>query len=170
MVRNPASSPESSVRSQSRESSAGLSLVQRTIAVAATFALLLIFFVSRFSVYLSQQRDIAEVRADIAAHRVEIARLQDELDRWQDPAYVKAQARDRLGWVMPGEVGYRVVDENGQLIGGFLSGIDDTYGEVNLPWYEVLGESLIIADQPTGEVKAPGDTVVYDPSDGETPR
>jgi len=30
---------------------------------------------------------------------------------------VKAQARQRLGWVMPGEVGYRVIGADGKPVG-----------------------------------------------------
>jgi cell division protein FtsB len=146
-------------------SSAGLSVVQRTVAVAATFAILLISFVSSFSVYLGQQRAIAEVRAEIAGQKTEIGRLQDELERWKDPAYVRAQARDRLGWVMPGEVGYRVIDENGQLVGGTISGIDEAGLNLTLAWYETAWESLVAADQPAPLVDL-DNPVIFDPEDG----
>jgi hypothetical protein len=36
--------------------------------------------------------------------------LQGQVARWNDPAYVIAQARDRLIYVLPGETPYRVVD------------------------------------------------------------
>jgi cell division protein FtsB len=145
-------------------------LVQRTIAVVATFALLLVSFVSSFSVYLGQQRDIAQVREQIAQQRAEIERLQDELERWQDPAYVRAQARDRLGWVMPGEVGYRVVDENGQVIGGTMTDPDGDSAAVSVTWYEALRDSLKVADQPVPDAQEPEDSRIFDPDDDESPR
>jgi len=31
--------------------------------------------------------------------------------RWNDPAYIRAQARDRLFYVMPGETSYLVIND-----------------------------------------------------------
>ena len=37
-----------------------------------------------------------------------------EKERWDDPAFVRTQARERFGWVLPGEVAFQVIDENGE--------------------------------------------------------
>jgi len=125
-------------------------VAHRAIALVVTVAVLAISFVSSYSVYLGQQRDIAQAKSDIAAREAEIARVQDQLERWQDPAYVRAQARDRLGWVMPGEVGYRVIDADGNVIGGTVAALDTPVDEAVQPvWYETLLESIETADQPT---------------------
>ena len=39
--------------------------------------------------------------------------MQAERDRWQDPVYIRSQARDRLYYVLPGEVSYLVMDSEG---------------------------------------------------------
>jgi hypothetical protein len=39
--------------------------------------------------------------------------MQAERDRWQDPVYIRSQARDRLYYVLPGEVSYLVMDTEG---------------------------------------------------------
>ena len=39
--------------------------------------------------------------------------MQAERDRWQDPVYIRSQARDRLYYVLPGEVSYLVMDTDG---------------------------------------------------------
>jgi hypothetical protein len=39
--------------------------------------------------------------------------MTEERKRWEDPVYVRAQARDRLYYVMPGEVSYLVMDAQG---------------------------------------------------------
>jgi hypothetical protein len=39
-----------------------------------------------------------------------VAALKAERDRWDDPAYVRAQARARLRMVMPGDVAYVRLD------------------------------------------------------------
>ncbi|BDO41383.1 hypothetical protein CELD12_08730 [Cellulomonas sp. NTE-D12] len=60
--------------------------------------------------YLEQQTQLAQLRAQVAAAQQHNSDLQADLKRWDDPAYVKAQARERLNFVMPGETAFRVVD------------------------------------------------------------
>jgi hypothetical protein len=36
--------------------------------------------------------------------------MKEDLKRWDDPAYVRAQARNRLYYVMPGEISFLVMD------------------------------------------------------------
>lgn len=60
--------------------------------------------------YLEQRTQLAQLRAQVTAAQQHNADLQAELKRWDDPAYVKAQARERLNFVMPGETAFRVVD------------------------------------------------------------
>ena len=54
--------------------------------------------VSRESVRLSQEA-VDEIDAERA--------------KWKDPVYVRAQARDRLFYVYPGETAYVVIDDRG---------------------------------------------------------
>ncbi len=58
--------------------------------------------------YLAQRAQIADLqrRNDVTAQQV--ATLQGELHNWSDPAYVAIQARERLHYVRPGEIGYLV--------------------------------------------------------------
>jgi hypothetical protein len=137
-----------------------------------TIAVLAITFVSSLSVFFDQQREIIGTKAAVAAQEAEIARLQDQLLRWQDPAYIRAQARDRLGWVMPGEVGYRVIDETGHVIGGTAPAPTPEESDKPTVWYDVLWQSLVTADQPAPEPEAatePTAPITVGP-EGETPR
>jgi hypothetical protein len=58
----------------------------------------------------AQRAEIAALHEHIADQRAEVAALEATKARWEDPAYVKAQARERLHFVMPGETQYVVVD------------------------------------------------------------
>ncbi|MDE2591671.1 MAG: septum formation initiator family protein [Actinomycetales bacterium] len=60
-----------------------------------------------------QQQQIADVAAQVEAAKKQVAQMQVERKRWDDPVYVRSQARDRLYYVMPGEVSYLVMDANG---------------------------------------------------------
>ena len=75
--------------------------------------------------------------------------LETELRLWDDPTYVRAQARARLGFVLPGEVGYVVVDENGTAQPVTTAeGIPVT---ADGPWYSRLWASLEAADVPSAD-------------------
>ena len=39
--------------------------------------------------------------------------LNDQVARWSDPAYIQAQARERLYYILPGDVSYLIVGEAG---------------------------------------------------------
>lgn len=63
--------------------------------------------------WFTQQQQLADVQAQVDAAKKAVAQMQVERKRWDDPVYVRSQARDRLYYVMPGEVSYLVMDANG---------------------------------------------------------
>ena len=103
-----------------------MQITQRAIALLVVVGLLVISFVGSTRIYLDQQSDMATARTQIAEQQATIAQLQDELSRWNDPSYIKTQARERLGWVMPGEVGYRVIGTDGTVVSGEVGSIRAT--------------------------------------------
>jgi cell division protein FtsB len=60
--------------------------------------------------YVAQRQQIGALEQRITEQRRDVARLQQEQASWRDPAYVKAQARERLKFVMPGDRAYTVLD------------------------------------------------------------
>ncbi len=64
--------------------------------------------------YLAQRNEIAHLTAQQHRQLDRVNALEERRRRWNDPVYVKAQARQRLQYVMPGEVGYVVLDPGGQ--------------------------------------------------------
>ena len=62
---------------------------------------------------LRQQAEIAEVEQSIQDSEQALAEMQDERDRWQDASYIRSQARERLYYVLPGEVSYLVMSSEG---------------------------------------------------------
>ncbi len=63
--------------------------------------------------FLNQRRQIAEMEVSIQQAEQALEDMQAERDRWQDPVYIRSQARDRLYYVLPGEVSYLVMDAEG---------------------------------------------------------
>ena len=79
-----------------------------------TFSLVAVFFIFALVVappiqnYFTQRAQINALRAQVDSDRSALEEARLELIRWQDPDYVKAQARERLHFVMPGERQYIV--------------------------------------------------------------
>jgi hypothetical protein len=77
-------------------------------------AVLMVSYASSMRAYLQQKQHIDSLQHDIATSQAAIARLQREKERWNDPAYVRAVAHQRFGWVLPGEIGFQVIGEDGK--------------------------------------------------------
>ena len=96
----------------------GSSLTARAIALAVVLLILTISYATSLRIYFAQAHEIASTNAEIAERQQRIRELQGELARWGDETYVRTQARERLGWVVPGETGYTVVGADGKPLGG----------------------------------------------------
>ena len=82
----------------------------RALVLGLVCVLAFVLVVPTFRAYLAQAAQNAQLRHQVAlaeAHNEELTVL---LARWNDQAYVIAQARERLAYVLPGETAYRVVD------------------------------------------------------------
>ncbi|HNV11489.1 MAG TPA: septum formation initiator family protein [Propionibacteriaceae bacterium] len=137
-------------------------MTRRAMAFFVIVAVIVVSFWQSGRVYYKQERDIAVVTQQIAEHEDAIASLNDEIVRWQDDSYVKAQARSRLGWVVPGETGYVVIGADGKPLGGGTE--IQTSGalpsdEHLTTWWERLSGSLVTADDPAPATPAPIVTV-----------
>jgi cell division protein FtsB len=86
------------------------SLTGRAAVLALVVCLLAISLAYPLREYLSQRGDIRQYRATVAEQEQRVAELRRQHDRWRDPAYVEAQARERLHYVMPGETSYVVLE------------------------------------------------------------
>ena len=127
-----------------------LRITQRAIVVVVVLVILLVSYATTLRVYLNQQYQLAELRQQIAAHEESISRLGDEIERWEDPEYVKIQARERLGWVVPGEIGFRVLGPDGKPYGGGsqIGAAKLPEGEYARTWWDRMWSSVAAADDP----------------------
>ena len=127
----------------------GRALILAVVAVTLFFSLAV-----PVRQWFAQRAEIAQLRADVEAARDRVADLQLEKLRWDDPAFVAAEARRRLHFVLPGEVGYVAL------------GTEKTEEEIaaeaagEQPWYATLWGAVRAADEgPVTADSAPqGDT------------
>lgn len=86
----------------------------RAAILVLVLAVLAVSYASSMRAYLQQRSQISELKVQIAQRETSIDALEREKRRWHDPAYVQAQARERFGYLMPGETSYVVLDQDGK--------------------------------------------------------
>ena len=86
----------------------------RALILLVVVAVLAITLAVPVKTWFAQRAQIAGLQADVSAAKAQVASLQSQAHQWADPNFVAAQARQRLHFVLPGEVGYVAVGVNGQ--------------------------------------------------------
>ena len=139
-------------------------LTNRAAILLVVFAVLVVSYASSMRAYLRQQAHIADLKERIAVAKADIADAERETRRWKDPAFVRAQTRERFGWVLPGETAYQVLDRNGQPLGhdAELSDPGSVAPGTPVPWWAKVSGSIRAADDPTPNTPAPATEIVPD--------
>jgi hypothetical protein len=115
-------------------------------------AVLAVSYASSLRAYLEQRSHITELKATIAERRSSIEELEREKERWQDPAYVSAQARERFGYVKPGETPFVVLEDGEPLQSeAELTDPDSVGEEPKRAWYDDAWDSVKLAGNPPTE-------------------
>jgi len=114
----------------------------RMLALAVVMVAITIMLAPTVKIFFDKKAEIDALNADIAARQAEGDALRQQVSRWQDPNYVKQQARDRINMVMPGETGYWVFGSD-EPAGESSSPAGATAQDpADLPWVDSLWESI----------------------------
>ena len=120
---------------------------RRAAILAAVVCVLTLTIAGPVRTYFAQRTEMKQLSASESALRHQIADLEQQKGKLGDPAYIAAQARERLGFVMPGEIPYQVqLPPNAALPTD--PGSAPTAAATNDPWYTSLWHT--IADSPHG--------------------
>lgn len=96
------------------------------------------------STFVQQRREISELHESVRLHRESVETIDQERVKWKDPAFIRAQARDRLFYVLPGETQLSVIDDV-----VIPSASDDVPSAeltaVERNWVKTLASSVLIA-------------------------
>src|SRR5271163_4297123 len=118
---------------------------RRAAILAALACVLTLTIAGPVRTYFAQRTEMDQLAASQAAMRRQIADLEQKKGKLADPAYIAAQARERLGFVMPGDIPFQV-----QLpptaSAAPQPGSDAAKPAKNDPWYTSLWHT--IADAP----------------------
>jgi cell division protein FtsB len=110
----------------------GLSSTRRAALLAVVVCALAMTVSVPLRNYVAQRQELAAVSEQQQALRSEVDQLTQERSRLSDPAEVAAQARSRLGYVMPGQVPYVVQLPNDPAAGPAPD------PDAGVPWYRSL--------------------------------
>lgn len=114
----------------------------RAFAIAAVFFSLALFLAPPIKNYFTQRAQISALKAQLSSDYAALEAARKELMLWQDPEYIKSQARERLHFVMPGERQY--------IVTGGPESEDSANNEINVvenlpegqPWYTRMIASI----------------------------
>jgi cell division protein FtsB len=115
----------------------------RMLALSVVMIAITIMLAPTVKIFFEKRAEIAALQADISAKQSEQNDLRRQVSRWQDPNYVKQQARDRINMVMPGETGYWVFGSDlpaGE--SGGAAGAATSQDPAKLPWVDSLWDSI----------------------------
>ena len=113
----------------------------RVLALSAIFFILALTIAPPVKHYFTQRAQISALKAELSADNTALQKAREELLLWQDPEYIKSQARERLHFVLPGERQYIVTE-------GETTGNQESTTKIassladGQPWYSRLIASI----------------------------
>lgn len=127
-------------------------------------AVLAVSYASSLRAYLQQRGEIEGLQSTITERQSEIADLEQEKARWLDPDYVQTEARERLGYVMPGETPF-VALRDGQPLMAESKLTDPSTIAVSAPaaFWDDAWDTMLLAGEPQRRADPPPLTRIKDP-------
>jgi cell division protein FtsB len=135
------------------------------------FSLLMLVIIVLFVVVLApslrtliqQQEQIAQQQHEVASQKADVAQKKKDVARWDDPAYIEAQARDRLLYVYPGEESYLVMGaeksrQDDTVTTDSGTPVSSTVQTPKVDWVQAMLSSVLtsgLTDETTQELVAP---------------
>lgn len=110
----------------------GFALSMLLLVIAA-----LVVLAPSLKTFVEQRQQIAALEQSVAAAEADVEDLTAEIDRWSDPAYIEAQARDRLYYVYPGDITFLVIGDDDLPSEGGLP-ISDEIQTTQVDWVRAL--------------------------------
>ncbi len=128
------------------------SAARRAAILAAVVCVLTLTIAGPVRTYFGQRTEMKQLKATEEQLREQIAELEQQKIKLADPVFVAAQARERLGFVMPGEIPYQVQLPPEAAV-PVAPGAEPATVDPDQPWYTALWGT--IADAPYGVAPAP---------------
>lgn len=128
------------------------SAARRAAILAAVVCVLTLTIAGPVRTYFGQRTEMKQLKATEEQLRAQIADLEQQKVKLADPVFIAAQARERLGFVMPGDIPFEVQLPPGAVVPGGPNAAETQTTPSGQPWYTSLWHT--IADEPHGITSA----------------
>jgi cell division protein FtsB len=123
------------------------STARRAAILAAVICVLTLTIAGPVRTYFAQRTEMKQLKATQEQLRAQIDNLEEQKVKLADPVFIAAQARERLGFVMPGDIPYQVQLPANAAVPS-PPGSEPATVKSGDPWYASLWHT--IADAPHG--------------------
>jgi cell division protein FtsB len=131
------------------------SAARRAAILAAVICVLTLTIAGPVRTYFAQRTEMKQLEATEAQLRSQITDLEQQKGKLADPVFIAAQARERLGFVMPGDIPYQVQLPASSSVPG-TPGAEPATANPNQPWYTSLWHTIADAPHGVSPTIAPG--------------
>ncbi|MCU1444385.1 septum formation initiator family protein [Cryobacterium sp.] len=125
----------------------GLRLSGFSFVMMGILVLAVVVLAPSVRTYAEQRQQIDELRSTVAAQEAEVDNLKDERERWNDRTFVTTQARDRLSYVMPGDISFLVLNDTGATVDGSAdtAAVSTAIQDTEVDWVDSMFRSVMTA-------------------------
>ncbi|WP_255576786.1 FtsB family cell division protein [Cryobacterium sp. 1639] len=125
----------------------GLRLSGFSFVMMGILVLAVVVLAPSVRTYAEQRQQIDELSASVADQEAEVDNLKAERERWNDRTFVTTQARDRLSYVMPGDISFLVLNDTGASADGATDGaaVSTAIQDTEVDWVDSMFRSVMTA-------------------------
>jgi cell division protein FtsB len=116
-----------------------------TVLMLGLLILAVIVLAPNLRIFIEQRQQIAALEQQVAETGQSVDDLNEDVARWSDPAYIEAQARERLFYVYPGDISYLVVGDADTLTTTDGLPISNEIQTTQVDWVRALVSSIYTA-------------------------
>lgn len=116
-----------------------------TFVVLGVLGMAVLILTPNITGYIQQQTELRELRESVELHRKALSEAEAEKLKWSDPVYIKAQARERLYYVMPGETQIAVLTDGVELPVDEETKVSAELTKIESDWPKDLAVSILKA-------------------------
>jgi cell division protein FtsB len=120
-------------------------MTSRAVVLLLVLAALVTTLALPIREFLQQRSAIGALQSQLAIGQARVDALREQRQKWHDPSFLEAQARARLHFVYPGEIGYVVLSP--QDVKNAREPDMAVQQRSVTPWYDTLWSSVQQADQ-----------------------
>ena len=125
----------------------GLRLSGFSFVMMGILVLAVIVLAPSVRTYAEQRQQIDQLSTTVAEQEDAVDDLKAERERWNDRTFVTTQARDRLSYVMPGDISFLVLNDTGASVdaGADTAAVSTAIQDTDVDWVDSMFRSVMTA-------------------------